>query len=145
MQLSYLKELIDEFGKEVAKAAAEVINDVILDTEKEAKENLRKHGIKGTRMYEGFTHTEADWNADNPEATLALEVWSDEPTKKIGNNNSGIYDSMGYANVGRIIEFSPRINKPFYYDAFYKRRKGMKKEIHDKVVEVIRNVNRQSQ
>ena len=138
MQLSVSK-IIKEFGEQAGEVAIDVLNDVIHDVVTGAKENLKRHHVKGSRMYENFEVHEATMK--NEEALLAVEVWSDKPTKKIGNYNTGIYDSLGYANVGRIIEFSTRINKPFFYDAFYKRRKGLEDEIHDKVVEVIKNVN----
>lgn len=138
------KKLIDEFGERVADIAVEKLNEVIRDVEKQAIENLHKHGIKGTRMYEGFKHKFA--TRDKEDAWLSVEVWSDNPIMEIGTLwNSGVYDSEGYANVGRIIEFSERINKPFFYDAFYQRRKGLEKEIRAKVAEVIKDANRKSQ
>lgn len=143
MQLSYLKKIIDEFGEEAAKVACDTLNDVIHDVEKQAKENLHEQGIKGTRMYDGFKLKDADVN--RPEAVIAVEVWSEKPTKNPININSGIYNSKGYANIGRIIEFSPRIQRPFFYDAFYKRRKGLEDEIRAKVAEVIKDANRKSE
>lgn len=139
-----LKKILELYGEKAAEAAVQCLNDAIDDMDKLAKENLRKHGIKGKTMYEAFEQTDA--TVKKPTAMLAVEIWSKKPVKRPGSRTPsmrGRYKN-GYVSIGRLIEFSPHINKPFFYDAFYKRKKTIESEITEAIRKVTANVNRKS-
>lgn len=139
-----LKKILETFGEKAAEATVQCLNDAIKDIEDMAKDNLHANGIKGTTMYNSFEQTEA--TTKKPTAMLAVEIWSKKPVKNPGSRNPSMRGryKKGYANIGRLIEFSPRINKPFYYKAFYKRRKTIESEIIEAIRKVTANVNRKS-
>lgn len=77
--------------------------------------------------------------AKSPSVEISSEVFKPAP-KRPGSRNPRMKGRYRYGvPYGRIIEFSPRINKPFFYTAWYKKRSRIKQDVIEKISEAWSN------
>ena len=135
MSKTTLKNLLKDADERVRKAASDVINDATKTLVNDIKANMIAQGIRerSGRLRGSIKVTKA--TEKNPNALIKSEVFKEAP-KRPGIRNPRMRGRYKYGvPYGRIIEFSPRIQKPFFYTAWYKERARIKKE----VVEAIGN------
>ena len=132
-----LKSILKEYGKDVLEAAAAQLNAEAEALVADIGADMDKAGIK-TRS--GALKASVKAIAATPKnlnAVVKSEVYAEMP-KNPGSRNANIsYPAKGVP-YGRLIEFSPRINKPFFYTSFYEKRN----EIIDRVFKACREAGR---
>lgn len=139
---AYLKDK----DEDVRQAAADLLNkgsDMVVS---QIKRNLRNQGIKNRtgKLYNSIEIKRA--TAKSPNVVIMSEVFAPPPKKerelriawgkmtkhqkvyrrKIGKPPMKFKYPIQGVPYGRIIEFSPRINKPWFYKAWYDMRNRVK-------------------
>ena len=122
---SYLKDA-DERVKE---AAAQALNEAADKLQAQVLNNMATQGIrvKSGKLRGSVKHTKA--TAKSPKVLLKSEVFVKMP-RRPGSRNPRMANRYKWGvPYGRIIEFSPRINKPFFYKAWYKLKKQIETDV----------------
>ena len=127
-----LKKILSEYGDEVKQAAVESINAAADELESAIKGNMDKAGIKeDTGALRGRIKVRRA-TVKSLDATIKSEVYAPLPKKPGARNPDINYPAEGVP-YGRLIEFSPRINKPFFYTAWYEKRQKIYADIADSI------------
>lgn len=117
------------------EAAAKALNDAADKLEKQIKQNMDKQGIKNRT---GNLRGSLTYNKATPKrlnVMIKSEVFVKAP-RRPGLRNPAMKNRYKYGvPYGRLIEFSPRINRPFFYTAWYSQRSMIK----ENVMEAIQN------
>ena len=128
-----ISKILREYSEGVQKAAVDALNRNAEMLAGDIKEGMGAAGIQ--RQSGKLEESVKVGNATlkNLDAKVVSEVYKPLPDKP-GSRNSSIYYPSKGVPYGRLIEFSPRINKPFFYDKFYEK----KKKIVDDICESVR-------
>lgn len=150
---AFLKNADDKMKQAVADALNEASDEVV----KKIKSNMDKQGIKVRtgKLKGSLEATKATKSA--PNVVIKSEVYAPLPKnvrrwrsqlssldkkdrhwKRLKSSNlNPMKPKMKYpaqgVPYGRIIEFSPRINKPFFYTAWYETRRAVKARMLAKI------------
>ena len=127
--MATLQKILKDADERVRKAAADAINKAVDELESQVKENMAQQGIKQRtgKLVGSVKSTVA--SSKKLSAVVSSEVFAKAP-KRPGLRNPAMRGRYRYGvPYGRIIEFSPRINKPFFYTAWYKHRKKIKEDV----------------
>lgn len=113
-----LKQILREYSDEVKEAAVEALNRNAEMLTEDIKQDMNLAGIqRRTGTLEASVKLK-EATVKNLDARVKSEVYAPMP-KEPGKRNKNIrYPAKGVP-YGRLIEFSPRIGKPFFYTAFY--------------------------
>ena len=124
-----LQRFLKDAEEDVRKAAAEALNKAAEELKQEIKNNMASQGIQ-ERTGNLVGSVKASQATDNKLIVkITSEVYAKAP-KRPGLTNPAMKGRNRYGTpYGRIIEFSPRINKPFFYTAWYAKRKQIKEDI----------------
>ena len=117
----------------VRKAAADALNKAAEEVVGRIKSNMSAQGIKerSGRLRGSVKYSKA--TAKSPNVLIKSEVFKPAP-KRPGWRNPKMRGRYKYGvPYGRIIEFSPRIKKPFFYKAWYEERKKVKEQVINEV------------
>lgn len=146
---AYLKDK----DESVRQAAADLLNKASDEIVARARENLRNNGIRNRtgRLYSSLNIKRA--TARSPRTVIMSEVFAPLPKRErklrtlwnSWNRRTKMsmrvrkpmrfkYPAEGVP-YGRLIEFSPRINKPWFYKAWYDKRFAVEEMIINGVVE----------
>lgn len=128
-----LIKFLKDADERVRKAAVEALNEEAEKLQQEIKNNLAKQGIKERSgdLVGSVKITKA--TEKKPSVKVSSEVFKAMPKRPNIRRRKWGKPDIKYASkgvpYGRIIEFSPRIKKPFFYTAWYKSRNKIKEEI----------------
>lgn len=128
-----LKAFLKDADERVREAAARALNAASAELQQNIKTNMAAQGIRqrSGRLVGSIKATKA--TAKNPSVKISSEVFAKMP-KRPGLRNPRMRSRYKYGvPYGRIIEFSPRINRPFFYTAWYKKRNAIKKEVMEEI------------
>lgn len=130
-----LKVILKDADEKVKKAAVQALNEASEKVQSAIKTNMTSVGIQERTGELRSSIKVLPATEKNFKATISSEVFKPAP-KNPGKRNPEMKGRYKYGTpYGRIIEFSPRINKPFFYTAWYKERKRITEEIIKKVGE----------
>ncbi len=150
-----LQAILKDADESVRKAAAEALNKASDEIVARMKRNMTQQGIKVRtgRLVSSFRIRRA--TPSSLRTMISSEVYAPLPKKArawrnawttaspwermklrrfVGRPTKYRYPAQGVP-YGRIIEFSKRINKPFFYKSWYEERKKVVEEIVEKVGE----------
>lgn len=130
-----LRAFLKDADERVKEAAVQALNESAEQLKQDIKSNMVAVGIKNrTGQLQGSIKF-LPATVKRLNVIIKSEVYKPAPRRPGWRNPrmKGRYKKG--VPYGRIIEFSPRINKPFFYKAWYKNRKAIK----DKVMETIGN------
>lgn len=132
-----LARFLKDADERVREAAANALNETAEGLISKIKDNMNAQGIreKTGNLRGSIKSTKA--TAKSPTVRIESEVFARNPKtgeiaipKNPGSRNpamKGRYkDGVPY---GRLIEFSPRINKPFFYTAWYQEKARIREDI----------------
>ena len=132
-----LQRLLKDADVRVKKAAAEALNEAAEELQNQIKNNMSAQGIKqdSGALVGSVKFTKA--TEKRPSVKIYSEVYKPLPKRPNSRRRKWGKPSIRYPSqgvpYGRIIEFSPRINRPFFYTAWY----GKRREISEKVISAI--------
>lgn len=128
-----ISKILRDYSEEVQQAAVDALNRNAVMLQGDIKGSMDTAGIKRDtgKLEESVKVGKA--TLKNLDATVVSEVYKPLPDNPGSRNPNVYYPSKGVP-YGRLLEFSPRINKPFFYDTFY----VLKKMIIDDVFESVR-------
>lgn len=132
-----LQRILKDADERVREACAKVLNQSAKELEAQIKNNMSAQGIQNRsgRLRASVTATTA--TAKKPSVVVRSEVYAKLPKKQGKNRRLWGKGSIRYPSkgvpYGRILEFSPRYNKPFFYPAWYKLRNRIKEDIIEEV------------
>ena len=139
-----LQSFLKDADERVKKAAADVLNEEAQKIENQMLENMNKQGIqeRSGNLRRSLKFTEA--TPEKPYALIKSEVYAVYETgkkkgqkvvvKQPGKRNPAMKGRYRYGvPYGRLLEFSPRLNKPFFYTAWYNTRKETRERIMEKI------------
>ena len=118
-----VKELIEAYGIDAVRKGAEYVNSESKSLKDAALKNMQEQGIK-SRTGNLVKHMQVEpivLSKITPKTKKAAAIVLNDAT---ATNKKG--EEIAY---GRIIEFSPRINKPFFYTEFYNRRAKIRENL----------------
>ena len=128
-----MQKALKNAEERVREAAAEALNESATMLTQQIRSNMDAQGIKertgALRGSVGFERA----TKENISLVVKSEVYAKKPRRP------GLYNPRmrgRYRNgtaYGRLIEFSPRISKPFFYTAWYKDRKKIKEDVIAKI------------
>lgn len=128
-----LQSFLKNADERVKVAAAEALNEAAAQLETRIRENMAKQGIqeRSGNLRASLKATKA--TPKRLKVLLKSEVFAKTPRRP------GLYNPRMKGRYkwgvpyGRILEFSPRINKPFFYAAWYAERSKIKEEVMEKI------------
>ena len=146
-----LKNLLKDADENVKKAAIDELNKASEKLVSKMKSNMRAQGIRVRtgKLISSFEIKKATVTPLMPKCIIYSEVykplpkrvqawrnlWESSTNKQRntlrrfkGRPSKYRYPAQGVP-YGRIIEFSPRINKPFFYKAWYEEQKAVRESI----------------
>lgn len=133
-----LKVILKDADEKVKKAAVQALNEASEKVQGAIKSNMTSVGIQERTGELRGSIKVLPATEKNFKAVISSEVFKPAP-KNPGSRNKAMKSRYKFgAPYGRIIEFSPRINKPFFYTAWYRERKRITDEIIKKVGEAWR-------
>lgn len=123
-----LKKILAEYSKSVQEAAVKALNENAEMLQKDIEADMQSAGIQSIsgKLKASIEVNEA--NMKNLDATVKSEVYADLP-KEPNKRNAEMYYPPKGVPYGRLIEFSPRINKPFFYTSFYKKKRTIIEDV----------------
>lgn len=121
-----LQNFLKDADERVRKAAADALNESAEMLESQIKKNMDEQGIKERKgnLRRSLKFSRA--TEKRLKVVIKSEVYAKNKTVKGRVYENGV-------PYGRILEFSPKISKPFFYTAWYK----MRNEVKDKVMKEI--------
>jgi len=128
-----LQSLLKDADERVRQAAADAINNASETLQRDIKANMAAQGIRERtgRLRGSLESTKATKSRLN--VVIKSEVYAPTP-KRPGSRNPAMKGRYKYGvPYGRILEFSPRINKPFFYTAWYKNKNKIKEIVMKEV------------
>lgn len=131
-----LKAFLKDADEAVRKAAADALNEAAKEMKAQIKTNMAEAGIvtRSGRLRASVKSNRA--TAKNPRIVIKSEVYAEERPQQPGKRNPAMRGRYKYGvPYGRILEFSPRIRKPFFYKAWYEKRDRIKADIIQKIGE----------
>ena len=134
-----LAAVLKDADERVRQAAADALNEAAAELVAQIKENMNAQNIteRTGKLRASIKYNEA--TAKRPNVLLKSEVFAPAP-RRPGSRNPRMRGRYKYGTpYGRILEFSPRINKPFFYNAWYKRRREIKETVLKKITEAWSN------
>lgn len=128
-----LQRFLKDADDMVKQACADALNKAAKDLEAQIEANMSAQGIQNRtgRLRGSVKATTA--TVKKPVVIIKSDVYAKLP--KNPNKNRRLW---GKGNIkypgrgvpyGRLLEFSPRINKPFFYTAWYKHKKQIREDI----------------
>jgi len=131
-----LAAFLKDKDESVRQAAADALNEASDEIKFQIIRNLQEQGVQN-RTGNLYFSIDIDYaTAKRPRALIKSEAVVDAPPlDKQGSINpamKGRYTAGPAYNqtpYGRLIEFSPRIRKPFFYTAWYEKMKSVKEKI----------------
>lgn len=130
-----LQRFLKQADARVRKAAAEALNTAAAELKRDIVSNMAAQGIRQrTGRLVGSVKTTVA-TEKRPNVKISSEVFAKAP-KRPGLRNPRMRSRYKWGvPYGRIIEFSPRINKPFFYTAWYKKRNAIKRAVMETIGE----------
>ena len=131
--MSSLQKILKDADERVREACVKALNDASKELETQIKNNMTAQGIQNRtgKLRGSVTSTTATTN--KPTVIVKSEVYAPLPKNQGKNRRLWGKGNIRYSGkgvpYGRIIEFSPRISKPFFYPAWYKSKKQIKEDI----------------
>lgn len=128
-----LQAFLKDADERVKKAAADALNKAADEMEMQIRENMNAQNIqvRTGKLRASLKATKATPKKLN--VLIKSEVFA-PPPKRPGSRNPRMKGRYKYgAPYGRLLEFSPRINKPFFYTAWYNKRQQIKQEIMETI------------
>ena len=124
-----LQRFLKDADERVRKAAADALNEAAKELTEQIKSNMAAQGIQQRTGKLAGSIEATTATAKKLAVIVSSEVYAPAP-KQPGRDNPAMRGryKMG-TPYGRIIEFSPRIKKPFFYTAWYKKRRQIKKDV----------------
>lgn len=137
-----LQRFLKDADVRVREAAAKALNAAANELQNDIKQNMAAVGIKNrTGRLRGSIVVKSPATEKRLNVVLQSEVYAVNPKtgalaipKRPGSRNPAMRGR--YRNgvpYGRILEFSPRLNKPFFYTAWYRKRKQIKDDVINKI------------
>lgn len=130
MRKTSLKKILSEYSKEVQEAAVNELNKEAESLVSDIDGDMDRAGIKSQSGKLKASVKAIAANLKNLQAKVRSEVYAEMP-KNPGKRNKNIRYAGKGVPYGRIIEFSPRINRPFFYSSFYRKRNRIIDNIFD--------------
>lgn len=141
MRKQTLSDFLKDKDEAVRRAAADALNkaadEVKAEMQKNISSNFEEHTGKMRNSVE-FDYA----TPERPKVLIKSEYVGDAPAPdkqgKINPAMKGRYkagSSRDKTPLGRILEFSPRRGKPWFYTAWYNKQKTVEEEIRAKVGE----------
>ena len=130
MRKTSLKKILSEYSKEVQEAAVNELNKEAESLVSDIDGDMDRAGIKSQSGKLKASVKAIAANLKNLQAKVRSEVYAEMP-KNPGKKNKNIRYAGKGVPYGRIIEFSPRINRPFFYTSFYRKRNRIIDNIFD--------------
>lgn len=130
MRKTSLKKILSEYSKEVQEAAVNELNKEAESLVSDIDGDMDRAGIKSQSGKLKASVKAIAANLKNLQAKVRSEVYAEMP-KNPGKRNKNIRYAGKGVPYGRIIEFSPRINRPFFYTSFYRKRNRIIDNIFD--------------
>lgn len=129
-----LNVLLKDETDAVKQAAADILNKAGNQLTARVKENMTTVGIHDrTGDLRGSVKFQ-DATKENLKIVVKSEVFVKKTPKRPGLYNPAMKNRYKYGvPYGRLIEFSPRINKPFFYTAWYSLRNTIRNEVVDEI------------
>ena len=124
-----LSTFLKQADERVRQAAADALNEASDEVIKQVKANMSAQGIqeKTGKLRGSVKANRATQKSLN--VVIKSEVYKPAP-KRPGWRNPKMRGRYKWGvPYGRIIEFSPRIKKPFFYKAWYEKRKQVKEQV----------------
>lgn len=124
-----LQRLLKDADERVRRAAADALNEAASELTQQIKKNMAEQDIENDKgnLIGSIKATKA--TPKRPSVKVSSEVFKPAPMKP-GSRNPAMAGRYTYGvPYGRIIEFSPRIRKPFFYTAWYAKRKQIKENV----------------
>ena len=124
-----LATFLKEADERVRQAAANALNEASDEVIKQVKANMAAQGIREDtgKLRGSVKANKATTKSLN--VVIKSEVFKPAP-RRAGWRNPKMRGRYKYGvPYGRIIEFSPRIKKPFFYKAWYEKRKQVKSQV----------------
>lgn len=128
-----LQAFLKDADERVKKAAADALNKAADEMEMQIRENMNAQNIqvRTGKLRASLKATKATPKKLN--VLIKSEVFA-PPPKRPGSRNPRMKGRYKYGvPYGRLLEFSPRINKPFFYTAWYNKRQQIKQEIMETI------------
>lgn len=116
-----LKKILKEYSKDVQEAAVTQLNKEAEMLVSDIDADMDRAGIKAKTGALKASVKAIAATVKNLDAGVKSEVYAPLPAKPGSRNKEINYPAKGVP-YGRLIEFSPRINKPFFYTSFYEKR-----------------------
>ena len=130
MRKTSIKKILSEYSKEVQEAAVNELNKEAESLVSDIDGDMDRAGIKSQSGKLKASVKAIAANLKNLQAKVRSEVYAEMP-KNPGKRNKNIRYAGKGVPYGRIIEFSPRINRPFFYTSFYRKRNRIIDNIFD--------------
>lgn len=130
-----LERYLKDADERVRQAAADALNEAAEDLENRIRANMQAQGIveRTGALRTSLKATKA--TAKRPKTIIKSEVFVPAP-RRPGSRNPKMKGRYKYGvPYGRVIEFSPRIKKPFFYTAWYEKRRSVREMVINKVSE----------
>jgi len=131
--MASLNAFLKDADERVRKAAADALNEAAEQVQQQIESNMDAQGIQNRtgQLRRSIKVTKA--TPKRLSCRISSEVFVAAP-KKPGSRNPAMRGRYKYGvPYGRLIEFSPRINKPFFYKAWYKLRNRVKNEVMEAI------------
>lgn len=124
-----LKKLLRDADERVRQAAADALNEAAAELERDITNNMAAQNITSRT---GKLRASVKANKATPKKlaiVIKSEVFKPAP-KNPGSRNPAMVGRYKYGvPYGRILEFSPRLKKPFFYTAWYKNRRKIREDV----------------
>lgn len=131
--MASLIKILKDADVRVRQAAADALNNAADAVVSQIKDNMSSVGIKErTGSLRGSVRF-SKATAKSPRVLIKSEVFKEAP-KRPGWRNPKMKGRYKYGvPYGRIIEFSPRIRKPFFYKAWYEKKRAVTEQVTDAI------------
>ena len=128
-----LATFLKNADERVRQAAADALNEASDEVIKQVKANMAAQGIQErTGKLRGSVQANKA-TVKSLNVVIKSEVYKPAPRRPGWKNPKMRGRYKWGVPYGRIIEFSPRIKKPFFYRAWYEKRTQIKREVMKKI------------
>ena len=131
--MASLQKFLRDADERVREACAKALNEASKELQQQIKTNMSAQGIQNrTGRLRGSIEANLA-TANKPVVVIKSEVYAHMPKRPNKNRRLWGKSNLNYSRrgvpYGRIIEFSPRINRPFFWTAWYKHKKKIKEDV----------------